>query len=130
MAVGILLPYLARLPGVFVFGVDWFTAYLGDGIGAVLFLEGLNGVCWGSILGASFTYRHARSVWFPAVLGFAFPAIAHACLDLSSDSTAAVAIVFIPLYSLPLVFLGWLLGLWFDRRSASEDSLRSGQATS
>ena len=116
VVVGILLPYLARIPGTFTRGADWFTSYLGDGIGAVIFFGAFNAICWGSILGASFSYRHSSSIWFPAVFGFAFPAVAHAFMDLSSSSTAAVALVFIPIYSLPLILVGWLAGLWYDRR--------------
>jgi hypothetical protein len=113
---GILLPYFARIPGTLIKGAAWFTSYLGNGLGAIAFFGAFNAVCWASILGASFTYRHPSSVWFPAVLGFAFPAVAHAFLDLSSSSTAAIALVFIPIFSLPFVLVGWLVGLWFDRR--------------
>lgn len=61
-------------------------------------------------------------LWFLAVGGFAFPAFAHAFLDLASSSTAAIAIVFIPVLSLPLVVVGWLVGFWFDRRLSREES--------
>ncbi len=114
--IGILLPYLARTPGTLVKGPDWFTSYLGGGFGGVMFFGIFNAFCWGSILAATFSYRHARSIWFPVFFGFAFPLWEHAFLDLSSDAQAAVALVFIPLYSLPLVFIGWLAGLWFDRK--------------
>lgn len=120
--VGILLPYLARVPGTFTRGADWFTSYLGNGIGAVILLGALNAICWGSILGTSFSYRHSSSVWFPAAFGFAFLAVAHAFVDLSSSSTAAIALVFIPIFSVPLVLVGWLVGLWFDRRLSRKES--------
>jgi hypothetical protein len=114
--IGILLPYLARIPGVFLHGANWFTSYLGSGLDAFVLLGVCNALCWGAILAASFTYRHARSVWFPAVLGFGFLALSHAFLDLSSNSTAAISLIFIPIFSLPLVIVGWLAGLWYDRR--------------
>jgi hypothetical protein len=122
VVIGILLPYLARLPGTFVNGIDWFTSYFGTGIGAVIFFEVFNAICWGSILGTSFSYRHSCSVWFPAGFGFAFLAVSHAFLDLASSSTAAIALVFIPIYSLPFVLIGWLVGLWFDRRLSRKES--------
>jgi hypothetical protein len=113
---GVLLPFAARIPGVAWKGTDWLTSYFGTGLAAILLISAFNGICWGSILLCTFTYRNARAVWFPAVLGFGLPAIAHGCLDLSSDAQAAVALVFIPVFSLPLVLGGWLVGLWFDRR--------------
>jgi hypothetical protein len=118
--VGILLPYLVRIPGMTVKGTDWLTSYFGDGIGAMLFFGAFNAVCWGSILLASFSYKTPSAIWFPAVFGFAFPAIANAFLDLSSDSMASVALVFIPIYSLPLVFIGWLIGFWYDRKISTK----------
>jgi hypothetical protein len=116
IVVGVLLPYLARIPGMAVNGVGWFTSYLGGGLAGVAFIGAFNAVCWVSILAATCTYRHARSVWFPAVLGFALPAIVHASVDLAADAQAAIVLVFIPLYSLPLVFIGWLIGRWYDRK--------------
>lgn len=122
VVVGIFLPYLVRLPGTFIRGADWFTSYLGDGIGAVLFFGAFNAINWGSMLGASFSYRHSSSVWFLAGCGFAFPAVAHAFLDLASSSTAAIALLFIPILSLPLVVIGWLAGFLFDRRLSRKAS--------
>lgn len=113
---GIVLPYVSRLPGVFIRGPDWLWSYFGDGMGLTLLLGGFNAISWGAILAASYTYRNPHAAWFPAVLGFAFPAFAHAFLDLSSDAQAAIALVLIPILSLPLVFAGWLAGRWFDRR--------------
>ena len=116
VVIGMLLPYLARLPGMLFKGPVWFTSYLGDDPGALVLLGVCNALCWGSILAASLTYRHARAVWFPAIAGFGFLALFHATLDLSSSSTAAIALIFIPIFSLPLVVAGWLVGLWYDRR--------------
>lgn len=115
--VGILLPYAARIPGTFTHGSGWLTSYWGFGPGAVLFLSAFNAICWASILAATFSYRSPRSVWFPPVLGFGLPTFAHANLDLNADAQAAIALVFIPIYALPLVFAGCLLGLWFDRKA-------------
>jgi hypothetical protein len=122
---GILLPYLSRIPGAFVKGSDWFTSYLDGGIGGFIFFGIFEAICWGSILIASFSYRHPSSIWFPAVFGFAFPVVGNAFLDLSSSSTAAVALVFIPIYSLPLVVIGGFIGLWFDRRLSKRNATPS-----
>lgn len=129
--VGILLPYAIRILGIPAHGVGWFTSYMGNGIDALVFFGAFNAICWGSILLATLTYRHVRSVWFPALLGFAVPAYFHATLDLASSSTAAIALIFIPIYSLPGVFLGWLIGLLFDRlvfaNAATETAVDNGQ---
>lgn len=115
--VGVLLPYAARLPGVLTNGPDWLWSYFGDGLGAVLLLGAFNAICWGAILVASNSYSNPHAAWFPALAGFAFPAFMHATLDLSSDPQAAIALVLIPLFSLPLVWVGWLAGRWFDHRT-------------
>ncbi len=47
------------------------------------------------------------------------PALAYSFRDLAPSSTAAVAFVFIPLYSLPLVFAGWLTGQYYDRKQTA-----------
>lgn len=114
---GVALPYLARLPGVLTRGPDWLWSYFSGGIGALLFFGGLNAICWGTVLAASFSFRNPRAVWFPAVFGFSLPVYFHSSVDLSSDPQAAIALVQIPLLSLPLVFLGWLVGGWFDRKT-------------
>jgi ACR3 family arsenite efflux pump ArsB len=115
IVVGILLPYLARIPGAFIKGKSWFTSYFDGGIGGTAFICVLQALCWGSILLASLKYQHPSTIWFPAVFGFVGVAIAHACLNLSSSSTAAIGLVAIPLLSVPLVLIGWLVGLWFER---------------
>jgi len=112
---GVALPYMARWPGVIIKGPEWFGQYLQGGMGGMILLGFFNALCWGGVLLGSLCYRHPRSVWFPLALGFALPAYGHATVDLSADAQAAVALVFIPIYSLPLVLLGWLLGLWYDR---------------
>lgn len=119
VVVGIVLPYTARLPGVLTNGPDWLWSYLSGGVRGVVVFGGFNAICWGAILAASYTYRHPQAVWFPALLGFALPAFMHASLNLASDAQAAIALVLIPVFALPLVFVGWLMGRWFDRRAAA-----------
>ena len=113
---GVLHPYLARIPGVFTHGESWFTSYLGTGLLALVYFGVFNAVLWGAILFAIRSYRHTRSALWPALLGFSFPLIAHSQVDLASDPQAAVLLILIPLYGLPLVFVGWLIGRWVDQR--------------
>jgi hypothetical protein len=118
VAVGILLPYIARLPGVLSQGPQWLWSYFGGGILGALFFGLFNAIAWGAVLAASYSYRNPHAAWFPAVPAFVFLAANHAVLDLASDAQAALGLLFIPVYSLPLVFVGWFAGKWFDRRTA------------
>ena len=113
---GILSPYLARIPGMFIYGEHWLTSYFGSGLGALLFFGAFNAIVWGSILIAIQNYQHARSVWWPAVMGFALPLVAHAYIDLAADAQAAIALVIVPFYALPGIFIGGWIGRWYDRR--------------
>lgn len=115
IVVGVLLPFLARIPGALIEGKSWFTSYFDGGFGGVAFIIGLHVLCWGSILLATFSYKQTTAVWFPAVFGFAFAGLSHAFLNLNSSSTAALGLVAIPLLSVPVVLIGWLLGLWYQR---------------
>jgi hypothetical protein len=128
--VGILLPYAIRILGIPAHGVGWFTSYLG-GIDALLFFGAFNAICWVSILLSTYAYRHVRSIWFPALGGFGACAYLHSTLDLASSSTAAIGLIFIPIYCLPFVFFSWLIGLLFDRLVfrdvAPEPSAETGQ---
>jgi len=108
---GVLIPYLARLPG----GFAWLVQYTAGGWGAFLLIQAFNAVAWGLLLGVSFIYRHEISLAVPAVLGFGFLAWAHYTLDLAADAQAALAFVFIPVYACLPIMIGALLGLVLDR---------------
>lgn len=118
VVVGILLPYSARLPGVLTRGPDWLWSYLGNEFIAALFFGLFNAISWGAVLMATYSYCNPHAAWFPAVPAFVFLAANHAFLDLSSDPQAALGLLFIPIYSLPLVLVGWYAGKWFDRKTA------------
>jgi hypothetical protein len=114
---GILHPYIARIPGSFLYGADWLLSYCGDNpVVSFLFFAPFNAICWGSILLATFTYRSACAAWFPFAFGFAVPMFCHSGLDVGTDAQAGIALVFVPIFALPLVVVGWLIGLWVDRR--------------
>lgn len=112
--IGIALPYLARIPGTFSRGPDWLTSYFGSSLGAFLFFGAFHAINWGAIVLGSLAFRSIPAVVAAAAVGFALPIYGHARLDLASDAQAAVGLIFIPIYSLPLVGLGWLLGLCVD----------------
>lgn len=110
--IGIVLPYLARLP----LGIDALTQYTDTGLGGWLLLGGFNAIAWGAILAISFAYRHALPLLVPALFGFAFIAWSHATLDLQSDAQSPIAIVFIPIYALAPIAVGGVIGYVMDRR--------------
>lgn len=100
---GIMLPYLARVPGMLVGGSQWLSSYLAGGVSGMFLLAFFNLPVWGSLLGLSFLVRKPSPLVLPAIFGFGFVAYAHAGLDLGADAQAAVALIFIPLYALPII---------------------------
>ena len=112
--VGVFLPNFIRL----LRGTDWLRQYLENGVFGFLFLEAFEAIAWGSIILLSFKLRRPATILFPAIPTFALIAFSHLMLDLSSDAQAAVALVWIPIYSLPLVLIGYWIGLWRERRQS------------
>ena len=112
MLVGILLPYAARLPR----GADWIEQYTSGGLSGALYLGGFNAIAWGSILLVILLYRRPASLLVPAICGFGFLAWAHYNLDLASDAQADIALVFIPIYALPMIAISGAIGYLLDRR--------------
>ena len=115
--VGILLPYLARLPG----GWAWLQQYQPTDWHSVLLIGGFNAVAWGALLLLSFVYRYPASLWPPVLIGFGFLAWAHGGVDLLEDAQSAIALVFIPVYALGAIVAGAVLGFgldgWLARRA-------------
>jgi hypothetical protein len=132
IGVGVLLPYLARLPGSFVRGPSWIGQYFpaGDDFGLItirgvmyfglttimglVYVGAFNAVAWGAILGTTFTFNDQRLAWLPALVGFSYLADAHARLDVAADPQNPIALIFIPLFALKYIFAAWLLGLALD----------------
>jgi hypothetical protein len=83
---GVLLPYLARLPG----GLAWLAQYAAGGWGGFLLVQAFNVIAWGLLLGVSFIYRHLISLAVPAALGFGFLAWAHYTLDLAAEGCPGI----------------------------------------
>lgn len=115
---GILFPYIARLPG----GTAWVSHYTGQGVGAFILLGAFNAIAWGSMIALSFLYQRRASLLFPCVAGFAFLAWAHYNLDLAADAQAAVALVFIPVFALLPIAVGGIIGYFFDRYTTRRDT--------
>lgn len=112
---GLIVPYLARLPG----GRAWLGQLTYGGWGAFLFLAGCSVVVWGGLLLWSLVYRRAASLWIPAVMGFGLLAWAYGSLDLRADAQASLGLLFVPIYSLLPIVVGGLIGLLWDRRNAA-----------
>lgn len=125
VVVGIVLPYLARLPG----GMDWLGQFTDVDAGGWLFFAAFNAIGWVAILGASFLYRRPAAVLAPALAGFGFLAWAYGTLDLAADAQAAVALVFIPLVALVPILAGTVIGVLVDRRLRRCASGRDARAT-
>ncbi len=109
--VGILLPYLARMPR----GIEWLKQYTDTDFGGWLFFAALNAVAWGCILALSFKYERPASLLAPCILGFGYLAWAYGTLDLSANPNAAIALVIIPFYALVPIAVGGILGYIVDR---------------
>jgi hypothetical protein len=112
IVVGILLPYIARVPR----GFPWLSDYTNGGLSGFLLMGAFNAIAWGSIVGLSSWYQRPSSILFPAALGFGYLAWAHFSLDMRSDAQAAIALVLIPIYALLPIFIGALIGYFIDRR--------------
>lgn len=118
--VGILLPYLARVPGMLIHGRDWLTSYTETGMDGFLLISSFGAIAWGAILLATIGLKHAGPVWITAVFGFALPVLGHGTLDLSADAQAAVLLVFLPVFGIPGALIGRLIGQRYDRRLSGQ----------
>jgi hypothetical protein len=113
VVVGILLPYLVRIPG----GLSWLHQYTNVGIAGFLFFGAFNAIAWGAILACTFLYKQKLSAIAPVVFGFIPLAWVHSIYDLSSDAQAAIGLIFIPIYALVPIAIGGVIGYVIDRKS-------------
>lgn len=118
VVVGIILPYLARLPG----GSEWlgdtaasFSSSIFLGVLSLIFFGAFNAIAWGCLLALSFKYERPVALLIPCLIGFGFLAWAHGTLDLGADPQAAIALVVIPFYALVPIAIGGALGYVVDR---------------
>lgn len=114
--IGIGLPYLARIPGIYSRNPAWLTSYLDTGIIGFAIMSVSGAINWGSILLVTRKFRSIGAILVAAAIGFTLPAYGNATLDLRADALSALAIPMFPIMSLPLVGIGWLVGLVVDRQ--------------
>jgi outer membrane protein assembly factor BamB len=109
-----LMPFIARLPSVPFVGWEWFTAYF-PGIGSLLFFSAVNLIPGGVLYGlGKGSKRCPLAFWFALAAGIGFLLFAHGTINLHSSSTAALGLVFIPIYGVAAVVVGWGIGLFVD----------------
>lgn len=111
--IGILLPYLVRIPR----GAAWLEQYTDTGLRGFLFIGAFNAMAWGSIIALSFLFRRPALLLFPCVTGFTFLGWAHYTLDLAADAQAAIALSIIPIYALLPIAVDGAAGYALNRRS-------------
>jgi hypothetical protein len=109
-AIGLFVPFLARLPGVPLRGWDWFTDYF-PGLNGTLFFCAFNLVPAAALFGLGKASRRAPlAFWFALATLVAFLLWTHGSFNLRSSSTAAIGLMFIPIYAVAAVVGGWVLG--------------------
>jgi hypothetical protein len=118
-AICLVLPFLARLPGVPMHGWEWFNDYLGIFLFSLFsFLPTL--VLFG--LGKA-SRRAPLAYWFAVAILSGFLLWAHGTLNLHSSSTAVIAIVFISIYAIGAIVIGGVLG-WLAHTITNDDRTR------
>ncbi len=106
---GLLCPFVARLPGAVFYGMEFLLQYLIP-VKKILFISAINLIPF-TVLAVVVARSASRAGVVGAVaVVFGLNLFGHGMLDLNSSSTAAVALVFIPIYTLLLVPVGYLLG--------------------
>ena len=118
---GILMPYLARLPGIPEHGIGWLLSYFGSGIFAILFFQAFNMILVGVVWLFTRNLKQPLLALWPAVLGYALPFYFHATLDLAADAQAAIALIFIPIFGIPGAALGYGIATWQQKRADQEN---------
>lgn len=114
---GVLMPYLARLPGIPEHGMDWLTSYFGTGVAAIVFFGLFNAVSWGAALLTSFTLQRVSTALLPPVAALGSSAWLHSTVDLAADAQAAIALIVIPFFTLPFTATAWIMAFLLERRA-------------
>jgi hypothetical protein len=104
-------PFLARLPGVPMHGWEWFTDYL-PGLSGLLFISAFNLIPGIVLYGIGKGSKRAPiAFWFATSAAIGFLLWAHGTVNVRSSSTASIALVFIPVYGVGAIVIGWVIGL-------------------
>lgn len=109
--VGILLPYVVRLPK----GFEWLQQYTDNGFLGNMLLGVLNAIPWSLMAWASGAFRNRELALVPCVFGFGVLTWGHYTLDLTANANAPIGLVIIPLYAAVAVAVGTGVGLAVDR---------------
>jgi hypothetical protein len=114
-AIGILLPYLARLPGVARHGSTWLTSYF-PSFGAMVFLGVFNLLPVATLFALRRLDKNRDvPVRVAAFLAYLFLFYNHAVLNLAADAQAAIALIFIPVAAVPVALIGYGCGLLCEK---------------
>jgi len=106
-----LAPFIARLPSVPFYGWQWLTDYF-SGIGGLLFFSALNLIPGAVLYGiGKGSKNRPLAFWFALSAGVAFILFAHGTINLRSSSTAVIGLLFIPIYCVGAIVVGWAIGL-------------------
>jgi len=106
----LLVPFLARLPGVPYRGLEWFTDYLPDPVG-LLFISAFNLIPAAVLFGLGKASKRAPiAFWGSVAVLLGFLLSTHGTINLRSSSTAAIGLVFIPVYAIGAAVVGWVIG--------------------
>lgn len=110
LGVGLLVPFLSRLPLVPIRGWEWFTDYLPGWFG-LLFFSAFNLIPAIALFIAGVASKRAPlAFWFALAATIGFLLWAHGGINLRSSSTAAIGLLFIPIYAVAAVAVGWMVG--------------------
>jgi hypothetical protein len=110
LGVGLLTPYLARLPNVPIRGWEWFTNYF-VGFGGTMFFSAFNLIPAVTLFAFGKASKRAPTAfWFALAAAVGFLLWAHGSIDLRSSSTAALGLIFIPVWAVGAVVAGWVVG--------------------
>jgi hypothetical protein len=124
------LPYVARVPGTLIHGLSWLTSYTSTGIGGFWLIESANALSWGPLVLLSYLVRRPVVLALPAVLGLGFVGYAHATIDLAADAQNAVALIFVPVYAVPIALVAFVVSFAaFGRGSDPKRVPKRGRPT-
>jgi hypothetical protein len=112
IVLALFVPFSARIVGVPAHGWGWFTDYA-SGVKSLLFLSAFNVVPALALFVAGKMSKHAPlGYWFAVAAFVAFALWTHGAVNLRSSSTAAVALLFIPVYAAVVSVVGWGVGMF------------------
>ncbi|HNW92578.1 MAG TPA: hypothetical protein PKM88_06695, partial [bacterium] len=113
-----------------LYGWPWIDQYLSCALDGWLFFEACNLVAVAAAVVCVLLFGGRRAFWLPVGLGYGALFAMHASIDLAADAQAAVALVFIPVFAVPMFAAGvaavWLYGLFRRLRTGAVPANESG----